>query len=41
MPRKRWLSLAVVTGPAALILFRVHYRRAWMRRCANLVSWKA
>ncbi|WP_083229928.1 hypothetical protein [Pseudoalteromonas sp. BMB] len=41
MPRKRWLSLAVVTGPAALILFRVHYRRAWMRRCAYLVSWKA
>lgn len=41
MPRKRWLSLALITGPVALILFRVHYRRAWMRRCASLVMWKA
>ncbi|MEJ6475259.1 hypothetical protein [Pseudoalteromonas piscicida] len=41
MPRKRWLSLALVMGPLALILFRVHYRRAWMRRCASLVMWRA
>ena len=39
MPQRRWLTLALFSGPIALILFRVHYRRAWLRRCGNLVRW--
>lgn len=31
MPVKRWLVCSLLFGPAALLLMRVHYRRAFLR----------